>query len=91
MRSLQLVLRSSLDFVDESVMVEWSQSNQEDLRWWSNTCNLLLSVFLEEVCPDLLFWSDVSDQGFGVSLFAHSATALSYVRKQGGYFLPGCQ
>ena len=76
MRSLQLVLCSAWDFVDESVVMEWSPSNQEDLLWWSDTSNLLLGVSLEEVRPDLLFWSDASDQGWGAHLQDHFVSGL---------------
>ena len=50
-------------------MVEWSPLKQEDLLWWSNTSNLLLGVSLEEIRPDLLFWSDASDQGWGARIY----------------------
>ena len=76
MQSLQLVLRSAWDFVDKSVVVEWSLSNQEDLLWWSGTANLLLGVSLEEVRPDLLFWSDASNQGWDAHLQDHFILAL---------------
>ena len=67
MRSLQLVLHSGWDFVDESVEVEWSPSNQEDL-WWSDLSNLMKGVSLMEVHPNVLFWSDTTDQGWGAHL-----------------------
>ena len=75
MQSLQFVLRSALDFVNKSV-VKWTQSNWEYLLWWSDTSNLLLGVSLEEVRPNLLFWSDASDQGWGAHLQDHFFLAL---------------
>ena len=68
MQSLQFVLRSSWDFEDVSVLVEWSPSNQEDLLWWSDLSNLLQGVSLEEDHPDPLFWPDASDQGWGAHI-----------------------
>ena len=62
--------------MDESVVVEWSPSNQEDVLWWSDTSNLLLGVSLEEIRPNLLFWSDTSDQGWGAHLQDHFVSAL---------------
>ena len=67
MHSLQLVLHSCWDFVNESAVVEWSPSNQEDCLWWSDLSNLQ-GVSLEEIRPDLLFWSDASDRGWGAHL-----------------------
>ena len=64
MRSLQLVLRSNWDFVDESVEVEWPPSNLENLLWWSDLSHHLQGVSLEGDYPDFLFWSDVLDQGW---------------------------
>ena len=49
-------------------MVEWSQSNQEDLLWWSDPSNLLQGVSPEEVRPNLLFRSDTSDQEWDAHL-----------------------
>ena len=36
MRPLQLVLRRSWDFQDESFLVAWVSHSLEDLRWWSD-------------------------------------------------------
>ena len=68
MRSLQLVLRSSWDFEDKLVEVEWFPSNQEDLLWWSDLSSLLQGVSLEDDHPVLHLWSDASDQGWGADL-----------------------
>ena len=68
MRSLQLVLRDHWDFEDESVIVRWTPSNESDLLWWSDLYNILTGVSLEPLQPDLLFWSDASDRGWGVNL-----------------------
>ena len=68
MRSLQLVLRASWDFLDEPVSVAWTPSVQQDLQWWSDEHNLLAGMPLEPLTPDLLFLSDASDQGWGAHL-----------------------
>ena len=67
-RSLQLVLRASWDFQDESVSIAWTPSILDNLQWWSNERNLLAGVLLEPLTPDLLFWSDDSNQGWGAYL-----------------------
>ena len=79
MRSLQLILCSQCSawgFVNESVVVEWSQSNQEYLLWWSDASNPLLGVSPRGDSPNLLFWSDVSDQGWGAHLQDYFISAL---------------
>ena len=68
MRSLQLVLQRRCDFVDESVVVPWTPEIELDLFWWYDTGCLLQGISLEVQHPDLLFWSDASDQGWGAHL-----------------------
>ena len=68
MRSLQLVLRASWDFLDLPVSVAWTPLVQQNLQWWSDEHNLLADVSLEPLTPDLLFWSDTSNQGWGAHL-----------------------
>ena len=68
MRSLQLRLRVLWDFLDESVSVAWTPSNTLDLFWWSDIWNLLARVPLQPHLPDLLFWPDASDHGWGANL-----------------------
>ena len=65
MRSLQLQLRQHWDFVDEDVLVPWNSQIRSDLHWWSDARHLLSGVSLLIPQPDLLFWSDASDQGWG--------------------------
>ena len=67
-RSFQLVLRDSWDFQNESISVPWTPSVLDNLRWWSDECNLLVGVSLEPQIPDLLFWSYSSGQGWGINL-----------------------
>ena len=66
MRSLQLVLWASGDFLDKSVSVARTLSVQQDLQWWSDLRHLLTGISLELLSPDLLFWSDASNQGWGL-------------------------
>ena len=68
MRSLQLVFHGHWDFEDESVAVTWTLLNELDLLWWSGVHHLLQGVSSEIPHPDLLFWSDVSDQWWRVNL-----------------------
>ena len=68
MRSLQLLLRDHWDFVDESVILAWTPEIKSGLFWWSDARHLLASVSLVSPQPDLLFWSDASDQGWGAAL-----------------------
>ena len=63
MRSLQLALRRSWDFRDGSILVPWDSPSREDLLWWFAECRLEEGVSLNVSCPDLMFWSDASDQG----------------------------
>ena len=68
MRSLQLLLRHQWDFVDESVILHWSPEISSDPTWWSDASHLLSSVSLVPFQPDVLFWSNASDQGWGANL-----------------------
>ena len=65
LRSLQLCLRESWDFVDESVSVEWTDMIHYDLQWWSEARNILAGVSLATPHTDHRFWSDATDQGWG--------------------------
>ena len=67
MRSLQLELRRQWDFTDKSVVVPWTPEIESDLMWWFDTDHLLQIVSLEVQHPDLLFWFNASDQGWGAN------------------------
>ena len=54
--------------MDESIVVPWTLEIERDLVWWFDTDHLLQGVSLEVQCPDLLFWSDDSDHGWGANL-----------------------
>ena len=65
MHSLQLTLHRSWDWVDDSTLVRW---NNHDLFWWLDPVRLQEGVSLAHVSPDLDFWSDASDVGWGAHL-----------------------
>ena len=76
MRSLQLCLHQSWDRVDQSTRVPWSQDCLRDLRWWLHLPRLSQGVSLRQVSPDLDFWSDASDVGWGSHLGLLTASGL---------------
>ena len=76
MRSLQLCLRERWDFADKEVVVSWTPEIESDLRWWSDARHLLSGVSFLVSQPDLLFWSNASDQSWGVHLLDHSVSGL---------------
>ena len=76
MRAIQLALRQQWDYQDDQVMVRWNPQCQEDLRWWGETDRLSQGCSLEVVPPDLMFWSDVSDQGWGAHLADSAVSGL---------------
>ena len=75
MRSLQMAMRHSWDFQDEEALLSWDQSCQEDLMWWTQS-RLQDGIHLYQTCPDLHFWSDASDQGWGAFLGSETASGL---------------
>ena len=68
MHSLELELHCRWDFVDKAVVLPWTPEIELDLLWWYDTDHLLQGVSLEVQHPDLLFWSDASDHGWGAYL-----------------------
>ena len=75
-RSLQLCLHSSWDCGDQSIRVPWSQDCLRDLQWWFHLPCLTLGVSLRQISPDLDFWSDASDVGWGAHLGSLTASGL---------------
>ena len=51
--------------MDESVVISWTPLIESDLNWWLDEHHLLAGIFLVSPQPDLLFWSDASDQDWG--------------------------
>ena len=65
MRSLQIRLSSSWDFRDELLRIPWDPLCQEDLLWCSWAIQQREGVDLSLPVPDLSFYSDASDVGWG--------------------------
>ena len=65
MQSLQIRLRSKWDFRDELLRISWDPLCQEDLLWWSWAIQQREGVDLSLPVPDLSFYSDASDVGWG--------------------------
>ena len=65
MRSLQLCLRSKWNFRDDYLCIPWDPLCQEDLLWWSWAIQQRQGVDLSLPVPDLSFYSDASDVGWG--------------------------
>ena len=76
MRSLQLCLNRSWGHVDLSAPVSWTVCCLQDLRWWLHLPRLSQGVSLCQVSPDLDFWSDTSDVGWGAHLGHQVASGL---------------
>ena len=76
MRSLQLCLHRSWDRQDLEAPVYASMECLRDLQWWLHLPCLSLGVSLCQVSPDLHFWSDASDVGWGAHLDPQIASGL---------------
>ena len=76
MRSLQLCLHRSWDRQDLEAPVFASMECLRDLQWWLHLPRLSLGVSLCQVSPDLHFWSDASDVGWGAHLDCQIASGL---------------
>ena len=76
MRSLQLCLHRSWDRSDLRAPVPVSQDCLQDLQWWLHLPRLSSGVSLSQVSPDLHFWSDASDVGWGAHLERQVASGL---------------
>ena len=76
MRSLQLCLPRSWDRLDLQAPVPVSQVCLQDLQWWLHLPRLSSGVSLCQVSPDLHFWSDASDVGWGAHLDRQVASGL---------------
>ena len=60
--------------------------------WWSDIRYLLACVSLVHVQPDLLFWSDASDQGWGANLLDHFVSGRWSLEEQNlSYQLQGVE
>ena len=75
-RSLQLCLHQAWDRVDQSVRIPWTPVCLRYLQWWLDLPRLSHGVSLAQVSPDLDFWSDASDVGWGAHLGSLTASGL---------------
>ena len=75
-RSLQICLRSKWDFRDELLRSPWDPLCQEDLLWWSWAIPKREGVDLSLPVPDLGFYSDVSDVGWGAIIGEHQVSGV---------------
>ena len=76
MRSLQLCLHRSWNRQDLEAPIFASMECLRDLQWWLHLPRLSLGVCLHQVSPDLHFWSDASDVGWGAHLDCQVASGL---------------
>ena len=73
MRLLQLCLKGQWDFLDDQFQVSWSPLCREDLLCWSSQVQLREGVSLSLPAPDISFFSDASDVGWGALVGEHHA------------------
>ena len=76
MRLLQLCLKDQWDFLDDQFQVSWSPLCREDLLWWSRKVQLREGVSLSLPAPDISFFSDASDVGWGALVGEHHASGV---------------
>ena len=76
MRLLQLCLKDQWDFLGDQFQVSWSPLCREDLLWWSRKVQLREGVSLSLPAPDISFFSDASDVGWGALVGEHHASGL---------------
>ena len=76
MRSLQLRLRSKWNFRDDYLRIPWDPPCQEDLLWWSWAIQQRQGGDLSLPVPDLSFYSDASDVGWGAIMGEHQVSRV---------------
>ena len=76
MRLLQLCLKDQWDFLDDQFQVSWSPLCREDPLWWARVAQLCEGVSLSLPVPDVSFFSDASDVGWGALVGEHHASGL---------------
>ena len=76
MRSLQLNLKRSWDFVNEEALISWDDSSRDDLLWWFAEGRLEEGTSLDLQIPDQMLWSDASDQGWGATIAGHFVSGV---------------
>ena len=68
MQSLQLTIHRSWNRVDDSALISWGNHCLHYPSWWLDPVLLQEGVSLAQASPDLDFWSDASDVGWGTHL-----------------------
>ena len=76
LRCFQIRLRSWWDFRDEFLRIPWDPLYQEDPLWWSLAIQQRVGVNLSLPVPDLSFYSDESDVGWGVIVGEHLVSGV---------------
>ena len=76
MRLLQLCLKDQWDFLDDQFQVSWSPLCREDLLWWSRVVQLREGASHSIPAPDISFFSEASDVGWGALVGEHHASGL---------------
>ena len=82
MQFFQIRLRSWWDFRDEFLRIPWDPLYQEDPLWWSWATQQREGVDLSLPVPDLSFYSDESDVGWGVIVGEHQASGVWSLSKR---------
>ena len=76
MRLLQICLKNQWDFLDDQFQVSWSPPCREDLLWWVRVAQRREGVSLSLPIPDVSFFSDASDVGWGALVGEHHVSGL---------------
>ena len=76
MRLLQLCLKNQWDILDDQFQVSWSPLRREDRLWWARVAQLREGVSVSLPVPDVSFFSDASDVGWGALIGKHRALGL---------------
>ena len=76
MQSLQLCLHHSWNRQNLGAPILASMECLRDLQWWLHLPRLSLGLSLHQGSPDLHFWSDASDVGWGAHLDCQVASGL---------------
>ena len=76
MRCFQIRLRSWWDFRDELLRIPWDPLYKEDPLWWSWATQQREGVDLSLPVPDLSFYSDESDVGWGAIVGEHQVSGV---------------
>ena len=88
MRSLLIRLRSKWDFRDELLRFPWYPLCKEDLLWWSRAIQQREGVDLSLPVPDLSFYSDASDVGWGAIVGEHQVSGVLDSKPRGILYQP---